>query len=337
MMKSGYDPSVDFTKYPTLAPLPRSHRGEFLRCAHCGGVEFLFRKTDGAAVCKKCGKMPEMSRMMHPAPKQPKCKIQILDLFDHTIILNRNGGIWAFPDYYNVTPIHVGGWPKVVSIARFEELLVGLRPDGSLLWEGFDEDGEHALRNWSGLIAIDFDCFHIAGLFADGTVRAVGDNDYGQCNVQNWTNITAVAAGGNHTVGLCADGTVRATGNNDQGQCNVEDWKNIIAITVSYSRTIGLCADGTVRATGDNYNGACNTQDWTEITAIAASRGYTLGLCADGTICQAGTVPGSDAVSEWTDVIQLVSEDSFVAAVRRDGTILCTDPGILEKINEAHS
>ncbi|MDH4269319.1 MAG: hypothetical protein OEV52_03330, partial [Dehalococcoidia bacterium] len=62
---------------------------------------------------------------------------------------------------------------------------------------------------------------HTVGVRPDGTVVATGNNDDGQCNVDGWTNIGLVAAGFSHTVGLEEGGTVVATGNNDDGQCNV--------------------------------------------------------------------------------------------------------------------
>ena len=43
---------------------------------------------------------------------------------------------------------------------------------------------------------------HTVGIRPDGTVVATGNNDDGQCNVDSWTDIEHVAAGFSHTVGL---------------------------------------------------------------------------------------------------------------------------------------
>jgi uncharacterized repeat protein (TIGR02543 family) len=64
--------------------------------------------------------------------------------------------------------------------------------------------------------------FYTVGLKPDGTVVAVGDNDDGQCDVGGWMGIMQVSAGGYHTVGLKSDGTVVAVGLNNDGQCDVE-------------------------------------------------------------------------------------------------------------------
>ena len=52
---SHYDPSMDYGRYPTFAPLPEELLGQFARCETCGGVDFRFRLPDWTAVCKRCG------------------------------------------------------------------------------------------------------------------------------------------------------------------------------------------------------------------------------------------------------------------------------------------
>ena len=71
---------------------------------------------------------------------------------------------------------------------------------------------------------------HTVGLKADGTVVAQGWNNLGQCNVGGWTGIVQVAAGWHHTVGLKADGTVVAQGCNDLGQLNIGSWRDIAQV-----------------------------------------------------------------------------------------------------------
>src|SRR4030042_225592 len=80
---------------------------------------------------------------------------------------------------------------------------------------------------------------HTVGIRPDGTVVATGNNDDGQCNVDGWTDIVHVAAGFAHTVGLESGGTLVATGRNNEGQCNVGGWTNITLVVAGYAHTVG--------------------------------------------------------------------------------------------------
>ena len=66
--QKSYDPSVDYGKYPTLAPLPEELTGRFARCESCGGADFRFLLPDWTAVCKKCGATLRLP-MQKPAPR----------------------------------------------------------------------------------------------------------------------------------------------------------------------------------------------------------------------------------------------------------------------------
>lgn len=334
----GYDPSVDYGKYPTLAPLPARSRSDLIRCEHCGGTDFLLLRPDGRAVCKQCGGAPEMPRSIDSVSKQRAGGLQILSTRNHTIILNKSGGIWAFPYESIVVPICVSSWPgDVVSLAASNELVVGLRRDGSLLFEGSDHAGQqHAVRHWSGITAVSAGAQHIVGLFADGTVRAAGENAAEQCNVQNWTDITAIAAGAFHTVGLRKDGTVCAIGNNNRNQCNVQDWTDIISIAAGHFHTVGLCKDGTVKVAGATDDKQYKVENWCSITAIAATSNGAVGLRTNGTVCYAGEyLCGSYEIPGWTNISQISTTHNCIVAIQHDGTIVCTSQTMLKQINEA--
>ena len=101
------------------------------------------------------------------------------------------------------------------------------------------------------------------GIRPDGTVVATGNNDDGQCNVDGWTDILHVAAGFSHTVGLEGGGTVVATGNNDDGQCDVGGW--ILETLSdeppgSYHLTISSATGGLVTAPGEGTFAYCESE-----------------------------------------------------------------------------
>ena len=334
------DPSTNYGCYPTLSPLTAGQPGNFIRCKHCGGVEFLVRDPDWTTVCKKCGHILSSAARNTPPKNAGDHKLQVQDYIDgllstHTIILNKSGGIWAFPDYTDVAPLSVESWPKVVTIASTRDLFVGLRSDGSLIFENLDDKLESVLRNWTNVADIAA-ADHIVGLFQDGTVRATGDNYHGQCRVQNWRNITAIAIGLDHTVGLRTDGTVQAVGKNDKNQCDVSQWTNVTAIAAASSHTIALCSDGTVRATGDNEYGQCDIQSWSNILAISTESYFTVGLRKDGTILTTrNNYDSHHNVQQWSDVVEIATTHSAIIGIQRDGTVLCTDANLLEKLKVA--
>ena len=334
------DPSRNYGCYPTLSPLTAGQLGNLVPCNHCGGVEFLIRDPDWTTVCKKCGQVLSTAVGSNALKSANSQKLQIQYGLDHLIVLNKTGGIWAYPEYEDTTPISAESWPRIVSIASAEDLLVGLRSDGRLLFECSEPDEafqalEHVLRNWSDVADIAA-ADHIVGLFQDGTVRATGDNDYGQCRVQNWRNITAIAVGWDHTVGLRTDGTVQAVGKNDKNQCDVSQWTNVTAIDAASSHTIALCSDGTVRATGDNEDGQCDIQSWSNILAISTESYFTVGLRKDGTVLTTrNNYYSQHNVQQWSDVVEIATTHSAIIGIQRDGTVLCTDSNLLEKLKVA--
>ena len=46
-----HDPSLDYARHPTLAPISRP----FLRCSHCGSTNFGFLLPALKPMCKGCG------------------------------------------------------------------------------------------------------------------------------------------------------------------------------------------------------------------------------------------------------------------------------------------
>lgn len=139
----------------------------------------------------------------------------------------------------------------------------------------------------SGMIASSL--YHVVALKPDGTVIATGKNDNGQCNVSGWRNVIAVACDTNGTVGLTAQGTVLYTGSTYHRQNQCTSWRNIKEIAISNECIFGLRHDGTVVATTEGSNGAHfstkpDVTAWRNIVAIRAGQGNVLGIKSDGSI-----------------------------------------------------
>jgi len=131
--------------------------------------------------------------------------------------------------------------------------------------------------------------YHCVAVKPDGTVIATGKNDNGQCNVSGWRNIVAVDCDYDGTVGLTAQGTVVYTGSTYHRQNQCTSWRNIKQIAVSNQCIFGLRHDGTVVATTEGNNGVrFSTQPdvttWRNIVAIRAGEGHIMGIQKDGKI-----------------------------------------------------
>lgn len=162
---------------------------------------------------------------------------------------------------------------------------------------------------------------HCAGLRADGTVKADGYNDFGQCNVSNWTNIIALDASYGITVGLRADGTVIATGNNKNGQCDVSVWTDIVAVYAYPDFTYGLKSDGTVVIAGKDLGIWSNILDWTDVVSFADS-GIAIGLKSDKTVLGVGGRFGQSNVSSWSNIISVATGVQHTVGLKTDGTVV---------------
>ena len=362
-----YDPSTDYARYPTLAPLPvgkLSGRGDYVSCPGCGGTNFLLRRADRKLLCARCGSELELqaaavpaSKAVIPATRKPvPPRLQAAGLAnDEYVFLCPDGSVKAFTyhlgryndQYYCKFEVcdsgkngacKVQNWTDITAISAKGCATAGLRSDGTVLAAGLNAHGKCHVQDWSRITAIasNWDC--IMGLCKDGTVKVAGSNHHEEHKVRDWTGITAIALGSYHTIGLCANGTVKAVGWNYDGQCNVQNWTNITAIAASHNTSVGLCSDGTVKAVGQNNEGQCNVQEWRDIIAIASMSDCTIGLHRDGTLRLAGIQSRTwflrDAL-QWQDLVSIqVIRDYDIIAMQSNGTYLCTNPDFQKQLNE---
>jgi alpha-tubulin suppressor-like RCC1 family protein len=161
---------------------------------------------------------------------------------------------------------------------------LGLKINGNIVLLKNYSNKNLDFSSWTNIKKLSSFENHVLALKEDGTVLSFGENRYGECNTANWKNIKILRSSFEHTVGLKEDGTVVATGRNDFGQCNVSDWKNIKYVMACDDHTIGLQKDGKVVATGNNELGQCNVSDWTDIVDIGGNPEETIGIKANGTM-----------------------------------------------------
>ena len=167
---------------------------------------------------------------------------------------------------------------------------------------------------WSNIIDIEiaYDSYGIVGLKPNGTCVSVG------FSVSGWNNIVDVSArGARFAVGLKSDGTCVST----SSSYNLSSWKNIVAICTGIDFAVGLKSDGTCVSTSSLYN----LSSWKNIVAISAgSDDGIIGLKSDGTCVSVG----SYTVSNWKDIVIILSCNDVAIGVKADGTCISTRYGV---------
>ena len=220
---------------------------------------------------------------------------------------------------------NVDGWTDIQLVAAGFSHTVGLEQGGTVVATGNNDDGQCNVDGWTDIGMVVAGDWHTVGLKDDSTVVATGKSDQGQCDVLGWAAIYQVAAGGAHTVGLASDGTVVATGRNNEEQCNVGGWADIALVVAGYAHTVGLEQGGTVVATGNNDEGQCNVDGWTDIKLVAAGRAHTVGLREDGAVVATGrNNEGQCKVSGWTNIVQVAAGGWHTVGLKDCGTVVAT-------------
>jgi hypothetical protein len=220
---------------------------------------------------------------------------------------------------------NVDGWTNIQHVAAGFSHTVGLEDGGTVVATGRSIEGQCTVGGWNDIGLVVAGDWHTVGLRNDGSVVATGKSDEGQCDVLLWTGIQQVAAGGAHTVGLEDDGHVVATGRSDEGQCDVLLWTDITMVVAGYAHTVGLKDDGHVVATGENNKGQCNVNGWMDISQVAAGRAHTVGLREDGTVVATGrNDEGQCNVSGWTNIVQIVAGGWHTVGLKDCGRVIAT-------------
>ena len=180
-------------------------------------------------------------------------------------------------------------WHDIVAVSfYFRDNKLGLRRDGTVVFEGDDANLASQVSEWHDIIAIDASSFALVGLKADGTVVIAGDEgDYKQHSVSNWHDIVSSSTGWrsweDYVLGLKADGTIIAAGELPDKLYPVLKWTDIIAISTSPYLVVGLKEDGSVICCPESDK-ALSELDWRDIVAITTRGTEAIGLKSDGTV-----------------------------------------------------
>lgn len=145
--------------------------------------------------------------------------------------------------------VPVEQWTGMTEIQSHNSGVIGLRQDGTVLWEEQRADdstgkNEYDVSDWKDIVDLEGGIF---GLKRDGTIVCSIGSD-----LSEWKNICQISYD-NYFAALQWDGTVLALWDwehSDLPLINMEDWKDIQAIKVWYGGLVGITEGGNVLATG---------------------------------------------------------------------------------------
>ena len=178
--------------------------------------------------------------------------------------LKSDGTVVSSEDYLGVS-----GWSDIVAIEATPDRIVGLKHDGTVLFEGY-YFGDTAHEDWRDIVAVSLGSESILGLKSDGTVVVSGyrlDRFYDVLDLpvlSYWRGIVGISVIDGNAIGITSRGTVISTNprydTSEQYSVNFNldsNFINIVAIDIHEYNwdeylVIGLNSDGTVVS---YYNG----------------------------------------------------------------------------------
>lgn len=251
-------------------------------------------------------------------------------------------------DQYIVVNDEWKSWSDIVDISMNEEILVGAKADGSVVWCGgrqkeyevlADPQTMDVIDTWKDVVQVSAGYLDVAALKADGTVEVTGSI---------WTEDLSENAGFTqvsiYDALLClrTDGTVYCyaprTYEGQNWEYDVSSWADITQVSAGWDHAVALKKDGTCVATGNNDCGQCDVGKWTDIVQVFAGREQTLGLKKDGTVVKCGTPLGDGAtfaIEKWSDMTEISGFFDAAMGLKSDGSIVYTD--VYNRLNAAAS
>ena len=246
----------------------------------------------------------------------------------------------------------ISGWSDVTAIAADENMLVGLRSDGSLLIysEGTQPDMEGLNRSLPSQAMEDFyedDFFNWSTLspmplpkpwqavaaagngFGSGIMGRNRLFTSGSMAVEGELYPWSVVAGGDVMITLNGDGNTVCYGGGDLQQ-QLDSWseQGLIMLDTSGSHTVGVVGPDQYQAvaTGDNSHGQCDVSQWRNIRLIVAGGRHTVATIGGGryVVAAGDNSNGQCNVKGWHNITVIAASDSHTLGLARDGRVYAT-------------
>ncbi len=244
----------------------------------------------------------------------------------YTAVLNSDGTVTCYGG--EGSGIDTKSWENIVAISGYDDHVVGLRSNGTLVGTGETEEDCRDFEGWMGIVQIATGYHSTVALTKDGYVKYTGTHNYGMNNCVNWENIRTLATGDDHMVGILEDGTMAASGYNSSGQCEVAGFKDVMCAAVGCQYTFIVHEDGTVDVVGGNDDyayGQTDATSWGNIIAIDSGDEHVIGLTKDGRVLAAGDNSyGQCNVDKWTNIVAICAGRYHTVAIDCKGNLYMT-------------
>ena len=268
----------------------------------------------------------------------PKAETMIAGGYKHLVSLRDDGTVLAAGSN-DSGQCNVQDWESIAAVYAYDSITAGLRTDGTVVVAGRDALNE-SVSSWRDVTMLALGINHILGLTQDGRVLSAGTNLSGCCETGDWENIVSVWADDSLSIGITEEGRVKIAGSLYYGMLEEEQnevkerissWTEIRQVRINSGNIYGIRQDGTVLCDGrmDEWN-----RDQIEmlegVVSLAVGDGYFVELCADGTVQKAGYCRPEieQEIEKWKDIAALAGTETSLACLRRDGTILVTEPDL---------
>ncbi|MER0285323.1 hypothetical protein GSQ54_08975 [Clostridioides difficile] len=229
----------------------------------------------------------------------------------------------------------ISGWEDIISIASYEDSIIGLKKDGTVVSKGLEDSDSDNISKWIDILDIECDSGTFVGLKKDGTVVATGNNEYGQCDVKNWSDIVSIEITkstieymkNTTVIGIKEDGKVLLTGyDSSTHRKETDKWKGISKIKCGSYSIFGIKNDGTVVVSGGPYD----IKSWKDIKDIHIGLCGIVGIKEDGTIISTDE-EFNEIIKDWKDIISAEIIDNHegisIIGINSNGDILTSSRG----------
>lgn len=178
--------------------------------------------------------------------------------------------------------VQASSWTRLVAISISDELIAGLRDDGTvLLLDNLGHSISEEISDWQSIIQIAVQQDHIAGLSNDGHVYTYCHNSLNHHDTCTWDQIIRIYEDSNHTLGLRNDGTVLYADN----QTSRTILHNILDVLDSRSIDSPIC----ITADHEILHANCFDFDMTELVQYQSiGLNNSTYLCSDGSLFHRG-------------------------------------------------
>ena len=154
-------------------------------------------------------------------------------------------------------------------------------------------------------------------ILEDGTVKRSSRSKYTWLDqVNDWRDIADILDLGEMVIGIKKDGKAISAGGTVALKNAISGWQSIVAVSGHMGYAVGLRGDGTAVAAADPAKGAsndsCRVSEWRDLVKVVSNKKATYGIRADGGVyISTSRVSDKASIDGWSDMIDVIPCESF--------------------------